>query len=188
MASTRSIHRRNRKGKYNGPQQALARHDATRVRFVVRTRYVRAWRGGRARRPSRSEEGSDLDGDRCALCPVRGGGRAQDLREIRARDELQAVRRRQRRAGRAAHRQFGYRRDHRARRAVALGQGRQALRHLVLVHQREADRPCRTRRHQEARGPDRQDGRLSARDRRASLFRALREEIQSAGGQDQSED
>src|SRR3981189_184931 len=60
--------------RYNGPQQALASHDATRVRFVFRTRSVRAWRGGRARRPSRPEEGSNRHGDRCTLCPVRGGG------------------------------------------------------------------------------------------------------------------
>ena len=54
----------------------LARNDATRVRFVVRARHVRAWNGGRARRRRPSEEGADLDRDRRALCPVRGRGRS----------------------------------------------------------------------------------------------------------------
>ncbi len=135
-ASARSIHQVDREGKRHGPQQPLTRNDATRVRFVVGAGHVRAWHGGRERCPGPLTEGSNLDGDRCALCPVRGGRRAQDLREIRARDQLQAVRRRKRRSRRHPHRQFGYRCDHRARRALPLGQGRQALRDLVLVHQR----------------------------------------------------
>src|SRR5580700_11204440 len=100
MTRARSIRRQDREGETDGlgslasPRleswRAGAGNDTTGVQRIVRRRHGHARNAGVEQRGR--EERSDVDGDRCAFRPVRRGRRTQDVREVRSRDELQALR------------------------------------------------------------------------------------------------
>src|SRR5262249_61252152 len=77
MASRQSIHQYEWEGEMYGPQQLFAGNDAAGVRCVLWARHVRAGNGCREWRPA--EKSANRDGDRRALRPIRGRGRAQGL-------------------------------------------------------------------------------------------------------------
>src|SRR5262249_45899897 len=77
MASRQSIRQYEWEGEMYGPQQLFAGNDAAGVRCVLWARHVRAGNGCREWRPA--EKSANRDGDRRALRPIRGRGRAQGL-------------------------------------------------------------------------------------------------------------